>query len=127
MKLSRATERARVYIPDYAGCWENADPFVVHAASIRRRCRCRGFPGRRRLRLVACGVMQLTPVSRRTPLALDDRSAKRPADLPDDDVLKEKTRDLLKQLGELQATLYADARYALLVVLQARDAGGKDG
>jgi PPK2 family polyphosphate:nucleotide phosphotransferase len=71
--------------------------------------------------------MQLTPVSRRTPLALDDRSAKRPAERPDDDVLKQTKRDLLKRLGELQAMLYADARYALLVVLQARDAGGKDG
>jgi len=71
--------------------------------------------------------MQLTPVSRRTPLALDDRSAHRPAELPEDDELREKTKDLLKRLGELQAMLYADARHALLVVLQARDAGGKDG
>jgi len=71
--------------------------------------------------------MQLEPVSRRSPLTLDDRSAARPAALPDDDALKEETRKLLGQLGDLQATLYADARYALLVVLQARDAGGKDG
>jgi polyphosphate kinase 2 (PPK2 family) len=71
--------------------------------------------------------MYLTPVSRRTPLSLDDRSAERPSELPDDDELKPKTKDLLKRLGELQATLYADARYAVLVVLQARDAGGKDG
>jgi PPK2 family polyphosphate:nucleotide phosphotransferase len=71
--------------------------------------------------------MHLTPVSRRTPLSLDDRSAARPSELPDDDELKPKTNELLKRLGELQATLYADARYAVLVVLQARDAGGKDG
>ena len=71
--------------------------------------------------------MHLTPVSRRTPLTLDDRAAGRPAELPDDDELKKKTSGLLKRLGELQATLYADARYAVLVVLQARDAGGKDG
>ena len=71
--------------------------------------------------------MQLEPVSRRSPLTLDDRSAARPSSLPDDDTLKEETRKVLGQLGDLQATLYADARYALLVVLQARDAGGKDG
>ena len=71
--------------------------------------------------------MQLTPVSRRTPLVLDDRSAARPAELFEADELKEQTNKLLTRLGELQAMLYADGRYALLVVLQARDAGGKDG
>jgi PPK2 family polyphosphate:nucleotide phosphotransferase len=73
-------------------------------------------------------VMQLTPVSRRTPLSLDDASAGRPRDLPDDDdALKEQRDRLLTRLGELQAMLYADARYALLIVLQGRDAAGKDG
>ena len=71
--------------------------------------------------------MQLTPVSRRSPLSLDDRSAGRPDALPDADALKKETKALLKRLGELQATLYADKRYAVLVVLQARDAAGKDG
>ena len=71
--------------------------------------------------------MQLTPVSRRSPLSLDDSSAGRPDELPDDDALKEQTKRLLAQLTELQATLYADARYALLIVLQGRDASGKDG
>jgi PPK2 family polyphosphate:nucleotide phosphotransferase len=71
--------------------------------------------------------MQLPPVSRRATVSLDDRSASRPAELPDDGVLGPETKDLLKRLGELQAMLYADGRFALLVVLQARDAGGKDG
>ena len=71
--------------------------------------------------------MEITPVSRRTPLALDDRSAGRPAGFPDDDTLKQEKNALLKRLGDLQATLYADGRFALLVVLQARDAAGKDG
>jgi len=70
--------------------------------------------------------MHLTPVSRRTPLALDDRSAARPDGLFEGDELKAQTKKLLKRLGELQAVLYADKRYALLVVLQARDASGKD-
>src|SRR5207244_11417016 len=33
----------------------------------------------------------------------------------------------LSELRDLQGLLYADARYALLVVLQALDGGGKDG
>jgi PPK2 family polyphosphate:nucleotide phosphotransferase len=71
--------------------------------------------------------MQLTPVSRRTPLSLDDASAARPRELPDDAELKDQTKRLLDQLTELQATLYADGRYAVLIVLQGRDASGKDG
>ena len=43
----------------------------------------------------------------------------------------QKTRDTLqhnlRKLSELQALLYADRRKAVLVVLQALDAGGKDG
>jgi PPK2 family polyphosphate:nucleotide phosphotransferase len=35
--------------------------------------------------------------------------------------------DLAKQLGELQDRLYAESAQSLLVVLQAMDAGGKDG
>src|SRR5687768_227043 len=72
-------------------------------------------------------LMPLTPVSRRTPLSLDDASAARPRDLPDEDALKEQGKPLLSRLGDLQAMLYADGRYALLIVLQGRDAAGKDG
>src|SRR5574338_1652974 len=71
--------------------------------------------------------MQLTPVTRRAPLTLDDRAAARPAGLPDADALKAETRELRDRIGDLQATLYADERYALLIVLQGRDAAGKDG
>lgn len=35
--------------------------------------------------------------------------------------------DNLKQLDKLQEVLYAQAKYALLIVFQAMDAGGKDG
>jgi PPK2 family polyphosphate:nucleotide phosphotransferase len=49
----------------------------------------------------------------------------------DDEVGKAKARDLLKEqkekLFELQNVLYADGSQALLIVLQALDAGGKDG
>ena len=71
--------------------------------------------------------MQLTPVSRRTPLSLDDRSAARPSELPDDDELKPKTKELLKRLGELQATLYADAKNTEQDNHQTRNAREKDG
>ena len=37
-----------------------------------------------------------------------------------------RTRERLERLGDLQERLYADGRRALLVVLQAMDAGGKD-
>ena len=71
--------------------------------------------------------MSLNPVSKRSQLPLDDESARRPADLPEGDALKQKTKQRLAKLTELQAMLYADSRYALLIVLQGRDAAGKDG
>jgi PPK2 family polyphosphate:nucleotide phosphotransferase len=36
-------------------------------------------------------------------------------------------KDLIKQTAALQSTLYADNRYALLILFQAMDAAGKDG
>ena len=71
--------------------------------------------------------MQLTPVSRRSPLTLDDASAARPRELPEGDALKEQTKRLLDRLTSLQDKFYADQRYAVLIVLQGRDASGKDG
>jgi PPK2 family polyphosphate:nucleotide phosphotransferase len=47
------------------------------------------------------------------------------------DVVKERTKEILdrnlEELAEAQELLYADDRYALLIVLQAMDAAGKDG
>src|SRR4051794_6804770 len=47
------------------------------------------------------------------------------------DALKERARQVLDQnladLAEAQDLLYADDRYAVLIVLQAMDAAGKDG
>jgi PPK2 family polyphosphate:nucleotide phosphotransferase len=52
-------------------------------------------------------------------------------DFPADFASKEDVSQLLerntKQLAALQRKLYADGRHALLIVLQAMDAGGKDG
>src|SRR5215471_2276792 len=47
------------------------------------------------------------------------------------DAVKERTKEILdknlEDLAEAQELLYADDRYALLIVLQAMDAAGKDG
>jgi PPK2 family polyphosphate:nucleotide phosphotransferase len=69
----------------------------------------------------------LKPVPLGRAPALTDREAKRPKDLADKDELKELTKRASDKLDELQNLFYADARYALLVVLQGRDASGKDG
>lgn len=41
--------------------------------------------------------------------------------------LKEETQALVERLGELQHLLYAQGKYAVLVILQGMDASGKDG
>jgi PPK2 family polyphosphate:nucleotide phosphotransferase len=41
--------------------------------------------------------------------------------------LEQDTAELVDRISDLQRVLYADARYALLIVLQGRDASGKDG
>ena len=45
----------------------------------------------------------------------------------DKDHVKADVEDHLKSLDQLQEVLYAQAKYALLIVFQAMDAGGKDG
>ena len=70
--------------------------------------------------------MKLTPVSPRTPLRLLDRHAIA-EDAPDDDKLKKDTAKLVEKIADIQRQFYADGRFALLVVLQGRDASGKDG
>ena len=69
----------------------------------------------------------LVPVRHNRAPSLSDREAKAPRDLPDREELKERTEKALDELKELQNVFYADGRYALLVVLQGRDASGKDG
>src|SRR6516225_6099527 len=47
------------------------------------------------------------------------------------DAVKERTKEILdknlEDLAEAQELLYADNRYAVLIILQAMDAAGKDG
>ncbi|MGI8617560.1 MAG: PPK2 family polyphosphate kinase [Gemmatimonadaceae bacterium] len=71
--------------------------------------------------------MKLKPVTADRPPKLRDEDAAAPHGAPAGDKLEkalEKQADRLKQLQQL---FYADGRYALLVVLQGRDASGKDG
>jgi PPK2 family polyphosphate:nucleotide phosphotransferase len=70
--------------------------------------------------------MLLKPVSRDDDVELDDNQAARPESLSKGE-LKEKLDAQLDKLGELQKVFYADGRHALLIVLQGRDASGKDG
>jgi PPK2 family polyphosphate:nucleotide phosphotransferase len=69
----------------------------------------------------------LVPVRQGEAPDLRDSDAKPPEGLPDRDQLKGLNEDAQKRLGDLQEVFYADRRFALLVVLQGRDASGKDG
>lgn len=70
--------------------------------------------------------MLLEPVSPDDALDLSDDDAARPDSL-EKDGLKKKLEKELDKLGELQNRFYADGRRALLIMLQGRDASGKDG
>ncbi|MCU0636201.1 MAG: polyphosphate kinase 2 family protein [Gemmatimonadaceae bacterium] len=71
----------------------------------------------------------MTPIVRPTAqqLRLADRDAASPMVGVHHDALREATEALSERMRTLQATLAADRRRALLVVLQGRDASGKDG
>src|SRR2546423_2256479 len=69
----------------------------------------------------------LQPITNARQASLDDEDAARPTGLPKGDELEKAARHESKRIRKLQSKLYADARYALLVVLQGRDASGKDG
>ncbi|HEX9732163.1 MAG TPA: PPK2 family polyphosphate kinase [Thermoanaerobaculia bacterium] len=49
-----------------------------------------------------------------------------PAGAPDEKKSKKRLKKLTEQLDDLQRVLYADDRYAVLLIFQALDAGGKD-
>jgi PPK2 family polyphosphate:nucleotide phosphotransferase len=71
--------------------------------------------------------MLLDPVPPGTRPRLSDRDASPREHLPRGDEAHEALAELMPRLIERQAQLYAEGRRALLIVLQARDAGGKDG
>jgi PPK2 family polyphosphate:nucleotide phosphotransferase len=72
--------------------------------------------------------MKLTPLGPHDKISLGEKAALPPRSLDaDDDTLEKKMEKLRVRLDELQNALYAESKRSLLVVLQARDAGGKDG
>lgn len=73
-----------------------------------------------------CTVLRMrpSPVVSGSRVSLQARDAGAPPGLPRD--LAAATDPLLQRLGELQAAIYAEAKRALLVVIQGRDASGKD-
>ncbi|MEO7512394.1 MAG: PPK2 family polyphosphate kinase [Gemmatimonadaceae bacterium] len=71
--------------------------------------------------------MKLSPVSPKRPLKLRNSDARPPRGLERGAELKELLAHEVERLAALQKVFYADGRHALLVVLQGRDASGKDG
>ena len=71
--------------------------------------------------------MRLDPVPAGTAPALDDAAAAPPPDVANKTDLRAELADLGARMAKLQAALYAESRRSVLVVLQARDTGGKDG
>lgn len=69
--------------------------------------------------------LRLTPVDRDDRVKLGSKAA-RVDDVPSKDVIEAATAALLTRLTELQDAFHADRRHALLLVLQGRDASGKD-
>src|SRR3954470_3412889 len=57
----------------------------------------------------------LSKISTRSPRGMDKEQT------------KQELADILTELDELQNRLYAEAKHSLLVVIQGRDASGKDG
>jgi PPK2 family polyphosphate:nucleotide phosphotransferase len=72
--------------------------------------------------------MRLQPVSPAATTPLADEDARLPErDVPSKRELREELDTLTERIDDLQRALYAESTRALLVVLQGRDASGKDG
>lgn len=71
--------------------------------------------------------MLLDPVAHGETPDIGDDAAKAPKSIGKGDELREKLDKQLRKLGELQTVFYADGRRSLLILLQGRDASGKDG
>ncbi|MDB4899520.1 MAG: polyphosphate:nucleotide phosphotransferase, family [Gemmatimonadetes bacterium] len=71
--------------------------------------------------------MKLKPVITKHDIHLDDAHARVHGHVKSGDALAAATAEEVERIAKLQRVLYADARYAVLIVLQGRDASGKDG
>src|SRR4051794_24918048 len=71
--------------------------------------------------------MKLKPVTSKKDIKLGDAHARWPDNGKSEEELEALGAKQSERISELQRVFYADARYALLIVLQGRDASGKDG
>lgn len=71
--------------------------------------------------------MKLKPVRSKHTIRLDDSYAHVRKPIKTGDALERASAKEQHRISALQRVFYADARYALLIVLQGRDASGKDG
>jgi PPK2 family polyphosphate:nucleotide phosphotransferase len=71
--------------------------------------------------------MKLEPVTDKQSIHLDDDDARHPRPGKSGKALEKATEDQVDRISDLQRVLYADGRHAVLIVLQGRDASGKDG
>lgn len=69
----------------------------------------------------------LKPITSPRQIRLGDDDAAPPKDLPKHKHLDDAAEEQVDRIRKLQQKLYADGRFALLIVLQGRDASGKDG
>jgi PPK2 family polyphosphate:nucleotide phosphotransferase len=71
--------------------------------------------------------MDLKPITSPRQIRLGDNDAAPPKGLPRHKHLDDAAEEQVDRIRKLQQKLYADGRFALLIVLQGRDASGKDG
>lgn len=71
--------------------------------------------------------MKLEPVTSRRSIRIDDKDARLRGERKSDKALERAAAKQVDRIRELQRVFYADERYAMLIVLQGRDASGKDG
>jgi polyphosphate:nucleotide phosphotransferase, PPK2 family len=71
--------------------------------------------------------MKLKPVADSRSIRLGDDDAKVQGKVPSGAALEAATAKQVGRIADSQRVLYADGRYALLIILQGRDASGKDG
>src|SRR5215203_813004 len=72
-------------------------------------------------------IMKLKPVESKKDVALGDANARLPGHGKSEDELERLSAKESARIADLQRVLYADGSRALLIVLQGRDASGKDG
>jgi PPK2 family polyphosphate:nucleotide phosphotransferase len=71
--------------------------------------------------------MTLSPIDKNSTIALGTEDAAPPDDVERGKALKKATKKEVDRISDAQRVFYADARHALLIILQGRDAAGKDG